>query len=149
MTGRTGRGLHVVRDGGAPPDPEPGAPASASVQLQSVVLAVAGMLTADTAGRLRMFLSVFTVDGGPRELVLDLSAVSAVDGDGMAPIVEAAELLSLRAASLRLASVSPEVARFLATRGDRTLVPDRPSLVPGGSGTRPGDDHPGPWSGLR
>jgi anti-anti-sigma factor len=126
MTGRERHGLHVVRDGdapsGEPPGAEPGDRASTSVHLQSVVLAVAGTLTTDTAGRLRMFLSMFTVDGGPRELVLDLADVSAVDGEGMAPIVEAAELLSLRSASLRLASVSAAVANLLATRGDRTLI---------------------------
>ena len=153
MTGRTRHGLHVVRDDGAPSgEPtgsEPGAHESASVHLQSVVLTVAGTLTADTAGRLRMFLSMSTVDGGPVELVLDLSGVSTVDGDGMAPIVEAAEVLSLRAASLRRTSMSPAVADFLDRRGDRTPVTDRPSLVPGGSGDRPGDDAPGPWSGPR
>jgi anti-anti-sigma factor len=141
MTGRSRHGLHLVRDGGAasgePAGPEPGDHEAATVHVQSVVLAVAGRLTADTAGRLRMFLSVFTVDGGPRELVLDLSDVSAVDRDGVAPIVEAAELLSLRAASLRLTSVPAAVAHFLDTRGDRTLVTDRPSLVPDGRGGPP------------
>jgi anti-anti-sigma factor len=152
MTGRSRHGLHLVRDGGAasgePAGPEPGDHEAATVHVQSVVLAVAGRLTADTAGRLRMFLSVFTVDGGPRELVLDLSDVTAVDCDGMAPIVEAAEVLGLRAASLRLTSVPAAVAHVLDMRGDRTLVTDRPSLVPGGRGARR-DDDPGPWSGLR
>lgn len=152
MSGRSRHGLYAVRNGGAPSG-EPartrrGSHQSTSVHLRSVMLAVAGVLTADTAGRLRMFLSVFTVDGGPEELVLDLSDVSAVDGDGMAPIVEAADLLSLRAASLRLTSVSAPVAHFLDTRRDRRLVTDRPSLVPGGHGN-PDHDDPGPWSGPR
>ncbi len=156
MTGRSRHGMHVVKVGAAPvagpvtaDPPRRGKRASVSLHLSTVVLAVAGRLTADTAGRLRMFLSMFTVDGGPQELVLDLLDVSAVDGDGMAPILEAAEALNLRAASLRLTSASPEVAQFLDTRGYRTLVPDRPSLVPGGSGARPGDDDPGLWPGLR
>src|SRR6476646_8418657 len=109
MAGRPRHGLHLVGDGGAasekPPGPEPGHLEHASVRLQSVVLAVAGRLNADTAGRLRMFLSMFTVEGGPRELVLDLSGVSSVDFEGMAPIEEADDLLSLRAASLRLVCV--------------------------------------------
>jgi anti-anti-sigma factor len=153
MTTRSRHGLHAVRDGDAPrvdvTDPAPRDHGSVRVDLQSVVLAVAGRLTADTAGRLRMFLSMFTVDGGPRELVLDLSDVSAVDGDGMAPIAEAAEVLGLRGASLRLTSVSTAVAHVLDTHGDLALLTGRPSLVPGGRGTGPGDDDPGPWSGLR
>ena len=141
MTGRSRHGLHVVRDGGTPygepAAPEHGDHEAAGIHLQSVVLAVAGRLTADTADRLRMFLSVFIVDGGPRELVLDLSDVSAVDRDGMAPIVQAAEVLSLRAASLQLTSVPAAVAHVLDTRGGRTLVTERPSLVPGGRGGPP------------
>lgn len=131
MSGRSRHGLYAVRNGGAPSG-EPartrrGSHQSTSVHLRSVMLAVAGVLTADTAGRLRMFLSVFTVDGGPMELVLDLSDVSDVDADGMAPIFEAADVLSLRTASLRLTSLSLAVAHFLdGARHDRTLVTDRP-----------------------
>jgi anti-anti-sigma regulatory factor len=88
-----------------------------------VVLAIAGTLNADTAGRLRMFLSMFTVDGGPRELLLDLSDVVAADEDGMAPIFEADELLLPRRASLRLTAVSAAVTHFLDdVRCDRTLA---------------------------
>src|SRR5689334_19603493 len=116
MTGRSRHGLHVVRDNVASMAshlPIPDQRGSVSLHLQSVVLAVAGRLNATTAGRLRMFLAMFTVDGGPRELVLDLSDVSSVDDDGMAPIFEAEEVLSLRSATLRLVCMSAPVARFL------------------------------------
>lgn len=120
MTGRSRHGLHVVRDGHTPaPLPvvsrlsSPREHGSVSVSLQCVVLAVAGRVNTNTAARLRMFLSMFTVDGGPRELVLDLSAVSHVDDAGMAPIFEAAEVLALRSATLRLVSVSAPVAHLL------------------------------------
>jgi anti-anti-sigma regulatory factor len=127
MTGRSRHGMHVVRDDLAPlPQPITGhvSPAgerdSVSLHLQSVVLAVAGRLSAHTAGRLRMFLSMFTVDGGPGELVLDLSGVSDADDDGMAPIFEAESVLSLRSATLRLTAVPAQVTRFLdGPRRDR------------------------------
>ena len=120
MTGRSRHGLHVVRDAVAPAA-EQITPVGASargrllltVDQRSVVLAVGGRLDADTAGRLRMFLSMFTVAGGPRELVLDLSDVVAVDEAGMAPIFEADEAMCLRRASLRLASASAAVGRHL------------------------------------
>lgn len=152
MTGRSRHGLHVVRDGvvpGAEPTtsglPGPYEHGSVRVHLSSVVLAVAGRLDATTAGRLRMFLSVFTVDGGPRELVLDLSHVSAVDGDGMAPIFEAERVLSLRTASLRLASLPRAVADFLDhARRDQPVGTDRPPEIPGGPGAfRQDYDSPG------
>jgi hypothetical protein len=73
MTGRSRHGLHVVRDGVAPTaeplppvDPTARSRVFLSLHQQSVVLAIAGTLNADTAGRLRMFLSMFTVEGGPR-----------------------------------------------------------------------------------
>ena len=78
MSGRSRHGLHVVRDGDAPAaeefSPVPrfarGRPFVAFRQ-QSLVLAIAGTLNADTAGRLRMFLSMVTAEGGP------LTSVSA------------------------------------------------------------------------
>ncbi|MGK5115588.1 STAS domain-containing protein [Geodermatophilus sp. CPCC 205506] len=85
-----------------------------SLHQRTVVLGVGGRLDADTAGRLRLFLSMFTVDGGPAELVLDLSGVRAVDEDGMEPIHEADEVMRLRQATLRLADPSSAVAHFLA-----------------------------------
>jgi anti-anti-sigma factor len=115
MTGRSRHGLHVVRDGDPPagePVPRPREPLL-SLQQRSVVLAVGGRLDADSAGRLRMFLSMFSIEGGPRELVLDLSGVVAVDEDGMAPVLEAAEAMRLRAGTLRLVSVSAAVTRHL------------------------------------
>lgn len=150
MTGRSRHGMYVVRDGRAPMPlathfPVPGERGSVSVHLQSVVLAIAGRLNGRTAARLRMFLSMFTVDGGPRELVLDLSDVSRVDDDGMAPIFEAEEVLALRSATLRLVSVSAEVARFLdGPRRDDTLRTDRPVGTSGRRGShRPHEDDPG------
>jgi anti-anti-sigma factor len=142
MTGRSRHGLHVVTEGAAttPEPPE----SDLSLHLSSVVLAVAGRLTTTTAGHLRMSLSMFTVDGGPRKLVLDLSDVSAVDGDGLTPIFEAEEVLSLRGASLRLVSVPPAVAGFLDdARRDRPLVEgDRPPVPPGGRRARRTEDDP-------
>jgi anti-anti-sigma factor len=150
MTGRSRHGLHLVSDkvaflaGHAPSAlPGPGDQSSVSLHLQCVVLALAGRLNAHTAGRLRMFLSMFTVDGGPGELVLDLSDVVAVDSDGMAPIFEAEEVLALRAASLRLAPVSAAVADFLGdARGYPTLVTDRPPDTPQEPVTGRPDDVP-------
>ena len=120
MTGRARHGLHLVRDG-EPPAAEPIVPARPdalrhpflSLSQQSAELAIGGRLDADTAGRLRTFLSTFTVDGGPEELLLDLSGAFAVDEEGMAPIFEAEVAMRLRRASLRLAPVSPSVAQFL------------------------------------
>jgi len=120
MTGRARHGLHVVRDG-EPPTADPIVPALPdalrrpflSLSQQSAELAIGGRLDADTAGRLRIFLSMFTVDGGPEELLLDLSGAFAVDEEGMAPIFEADVAMRLRQASLRLAPVSPSVAQFL------------------------------------
>jgi len=119
MTGRARHGLHVVRDG-EPPAADPIVPALPdalrpflSLSQQSAELAIGGRLDADTAGRLRIFLSMFTVDGGPEELLLDLSGAVVVDEEGMAPIFEADVAMRLRRASLRLAPVSPSVAQFL------------------------------------
>ena len=153
MTGRERHGLHLVRDGDAPPA-EPIGPAGPdalrrpflSLSQQSAELAIGGRLDADTAGRLRIFLSMFTVDGGPEELLLDLSGAVVVDEEGMAPIFEADVAMRLRRASLRLAPVSPSVALFLDQVGaGRTLPsveepepdggPEEPD--PGGGGPRP------------
>jgi anti-anti-sigma factor len=110
----------VVRDGDSPGG-DTVAPlhrdgvrrASITLFQETVVLAVTGQLNADTAGRLRMFLTMFTVDGGPRELVLDLAGIHAVDEAGMGPIHEADEAMRLRSASLRLVSLSPAVTHLL------------------------------------
>jgi anti-anti-sigma regulatory factor len=129
MTGRARHGLHLVRDGDAPPA-EPIGPARPdalprpflSLSQQSAELAIGGRLDADTAGRLRIFLSMFTVEGGPQELLLDLSGAVAVDEEGMAPIFEADVAMRQRRASLRLSPVSPSVAQFLdQVRVGRTL----------------------------
>jgi anti-anti-sigma regulatory factor len=151
MTGRARHGLHLVREGDAQGAPQttsalPDSPGRRflSLRQQSVVLAIGGRMNADTAGRLRMFLSMFTVDSGPGELVLDLSGVFAVDEDGMAPVFEADEMMRLRMASLRLAPVSASVAQFLDdVRCGRTLATDGPpewDSDPGGP--VPGDDRP-------
>jgi anti-anti-sigma factor len=151
MTARSRHGLHAVRDGEAstaeqPTPVLPNAPGQLFLSLdqQSVVLAVAGRLNADTAGRLRMHLSMFTVDGGPRELVLDLSDILAVDEDGMAPLFEADEAMRMRKGSLRLVSVSAAVTHFLQdARCDRTLVTGRPPDPASGPGLpAPDDDRP-------
>jgi anti-anti-sigma regulatory factor len=134
MSGRSRRGLHVVREGLAPlkepTDPlltSGHRPLTLGLHQQSVALGIAGTLNADTAGRLRLFLSMFTVDGGPRELVLDLSDVLAVDEDGMAPIFEADEAMCSRTASMRLSSMSAAVARYLVdVRLDGMLATGRP-----------------------
>ena len=133
MAGRSRHGLHVVRGDSQPAAPlrprlteDGGKRSYLSLHQQSVVLCIGGLLNADTASRLRVFLSMFTVDGGPAELVLDLAAVQAVDEDGMAPIHEAGESMRLRLGSLRLVSVSPAVAQHLEDD-------DRP---------RPGEDRP-------
>jgi anti-anti-sigma factor len=146
MARRSRHGLHVVPDGGTPAEPDltpllppPGGPLRLDVGLHSVVLGVGGRLDADTAGRLRLFLSVFTVDGGPRELVLDLSGVDALDQDGMAPIQEADEAMSLRQASLRLVAPSPAVAHFLADAGSAWTLPCGPPPA-----TSDGDHIPSP-----
>jgi anti-anti-sigma regulatory factor len=137
MSGRSRHGLHVVRDGDAPaaetitpPLPDPGGRPLVTLRQQSVVLSIAGTLNADTAGRLRWFLSMYTVEGGPREVLLDLSDVMAVDEEGLAPVFEADELLGLRTASLRLTSVSAAVTHYLdGVRGNRTLATGSPPDV--------------------
>lgn len=137
MSGRSRHGLHLIRNDDAPapekitsPLPSPGGCPLVTLRQQSVVLSIAGTLNADTAGRLRLFLSMFTVDGGPRELLLDLSDVVAVDEDGLAPVFEADELLGLRSASLRLTSVSAAVSHHLdGVRGNRTLATGWPPGV--------------------
>ena len=151
MAGRFRHGLHVVRDGDAPGAEEvtPILPNAAghpflSLDQQSVVLAIAGRLNADTAGRLGMFLAMSSVVGGPRELVLDLSDVVAVDEDGMAPIFEADEAMCRWNASLRLASVSAAVSSFLEdARCDRTFATGPPSEQDGGP-AGPGREDPRP-----
>ena len=135
MTGRSRHGLYLVRGAGTSDRAtEQHGPPNAlerpllSLRQQSVVLAIGGNLNADTAGRLRLFLSMFTAGGGPSELVLDLAEVFAVDEDGMAPIIEAEEMMRLRMASLRLASVSASVACFLDdVRHGRSLSAGQPS----------------------
>lgn len=156
MAGRSRHGLHVVRGDGSPAaapglrlTENGGTRPYLSLHQQSVVLRIGGLLNADTAGRLRMFLSMFTVDGGPAELVLDLVAVHAVDEEGMAPIHEADEAMRLRLASLRLASVSSAVNHHL---GDarcsraRAVTPPPGSVwgVPAGEPALPDDDLPRP-----
>ena len=138
MTGRSRRGLHVVRDGdppggnaGAPVHREAGRRPSLTVSQETVVLALAGHLNADTAGRLRMFLNMFTVDGGPQELVLDLGGVHLVDEAGMEPIYEADEALHLRSAVLRLVAPSAAVSHLLTDlRGTQTFAHDVVDLHP-------------------
>lgn len=124
MAGRPRHGLHAVGDGdrsaaATPPPTVPDARARLFLRLdqRSVVLAVAGRLNADTAGRLRMHLAMFTGWGGPRELVLDLSGVLAADEDGMAPVFEADEAMRSRSGSVRLTSVPAAVAPFLDENG--------------------------------
>ena len=101
MAGRSRHGLHVVEEGRPPGAPsrvrfteDGGKRPFLSLHQQSVVLRIGGLLNADTAGRLRLFLSMSTVDGGPAEVVLDLAAVHAVDEDGMAPIHVADESMA-------------------------------------------------------
>ena len=133
MAGRSRHGLHVVRGDGSPAaapglrlTEDGGTRPYLSLHQQSVVLCIGGLLNADTASRLRVFLSMFTVDGGPAELVLDLAAVQAVDEDGMAPIREADESMRLRQGSLRLVSVSPAVTQHLEDDGRPRPGGDRP-----------------------
>ena len=154
MTGRARHGLHLVRDGDAPAD-EPIAAGGLdvlrrpflSLSQQSVELAIGGRLDADTAGRLRMFLSMFTVNGGPQELLLDLSGAFAVDEEGMAPIFEAEAAMRLRTATLRLAPVSASVAQFLdEVRGGPTLTAVEPLERDGGPAD-PAPDEEGPCRG--
>jgi anti-anti-sigma regulatory factor len=155
MAERSRHGLHLVTEGPAPaaaPAPalrEARRCAGISLHQRTVVLRVGGRLDADTAGRLRLFLSLFTVDGGPEELVVDLSGVHALDEDGMEPIHEAGAEMSLRQASLRLADPSPAVAHFLAdARCDRRISNGPPpgAAVPGWAGgpvvPAPEDDGP-------
>jgi anti-anti-sigma regulatory factor len=148
MTGRARSGLHLVEDGDAqaaepntPVLPDvPGRPLL-SLRQQSVVLAIGGRLNADTAGRLRLFLSMFTVAGGPQQLVLDLSDVFAVDEDGMAPVFEAEEAMRLRMACLRLTSESAAIAGFLDdVRWSRTLTTCRAPVLDGELGGPALDD---------
>ena len=156
MTGRARHGLHLVRDGDAPPA-EPIGPAGPdalrrpflSLSQQSAELAIGGRLDADTAGRLRIFLSMFTVEGGPQELLLDLSGALAVDEEGMAPIFEADIAMRLRQASLRLAPVSPSVALFLDQVGAGRTLPSAEEPEPDGEPEEsdPGDGGPRPCPG--
>jgi len=155
MTGRARHGLHVVRDG-EPPAADPIVPALPdalrpflSLSQQSAELAIGGRLDADTAGRLRIFLSMFTVDGGPEELLLDLSGAFAVDEEGMAPIFEADVAMRLRQASLRLAPVSPSVAQFLDQVGAGRTLPSAEEPEPDGEPEEPdpGDGGPRPCPG--
>jgi anti-anti-sigma regulatory factor len=151
MTGRARHGLHLVRDG-EPPAAEPIVPARPdalphpflSLSQQSAELAIGGRLDADTAGRLRTFLSMFTVDGGPEELLLDLSGAFAVDDEGMAPIFEADVAMRLRRASLRLTPVSPSVALFLDPVGAGRTLPTTGAPEPdsGPEEPDPGDGGP-------
>jgi anti-anti-sigma regulatory factor len=152
MTGQSRHGLYVVRGADAPAAQNSAAAPDAfehrllRVHQLSVVLAIGGSLNADTAGRLRLFLSMFTDGGGPAELVLDLAEVFAVDEDGMAPIIEAEEAMRLRMASLRLASVSASVACFLDDfRHGRSLTAELPPSPDGGPvGAALDDGRPDP-----
>jgi hypothetical protein len=146
----------VVRDGDAPAAEEiaslhrsPGERPFVAVQQQTVVLTVAGTRTADTTGQLRVLLAMSTAEGGPGELVLDLSGVVAVDEDRPAPVLEAEKLLVLRTASRRVRSVSAAATRHLddvhvnralaAGSPPGVAVPDRA----GGTATSALDDRPG------
>jgi len=153
MTGRSRHGLYAVRGADAPAaslnstvPPDALERPALRLDQQSVVLAIGGRLNTDTAGRLRLFLSMFTDGGGPSELVLDLAEVFAVDEDGMAPIIEAEEAMRLRMASLRLASVSASVACFLDdARHGRSLTAGLPPSPDGGpAGAELDDGRPDP-----
>ena len=150
MTGRPRHGLHVVRDVD-PPGTDTVAPLQRDaarrpvliLTQETVVLALRGQLNADTAGRLRMFLAMFTVDGGPRELVLDLGGVHLVDEAGMVPIHEAGEALRLRSAALRLVAPSAAVAHLLTDhRGTQALPSDVLGLAPEDGMEPPQPDGP-------
>lgn len=98
------------------------------IRQESVELSLTGDLNEDSAGYLRAFLWTFTVEGGPRELVLELGGVITADEYGMMPIWEAHDLLSLRNARLRLRNSSAEVTRLLAAaRSGVTFLLDRNS----------------------
>lgn len=123
MAERSRHGLRVVSDGDEPDPPPitvfPEDPGRALLELrqESVVLRVTGRLNADTSGRLRMFLAMFTVAGGPRKIVLDLSDVDAIDAAGMGPIYEADAAMSLREGSLQVISASGVVAHLFGDVG--------------------------------
>ena len=87
---------------------------------------------------------MFTVDGGPEDLLLDLSGAFAADEEGMAPSFEAEVAMRLRRASLRLAPVSPSVALFLdQVRAGRTLpIAGAPEPDSGPAEPDPGDGGP-------
>jgi anti-anti-sigma factor len=148
MTGRPRHGLHVVRDGD-PPRSDTVAPLHRdtarpvlTLTQETVVLALRGQLNADTAGRLRMFLAMFTVDGGPQELVLDLGGVHLVDEAGMGPIHEAREALRLRSAALRLVAPSAAVSHLLTDlRGTEPLPSDVLDLATEDGIEAPEPDH--------
>jgi anti-anti-sigma regulatory factor len=137
MAERPRHGLHIVKEDGtegAPRLPDARQRTSLGLSQKSVTLGIGGTLNADTAGRLRSFLAMFTVDGGPGEVVLDLTYVHAVDEDGMAPIHEADALMRLRLGSLRIASTSAAVAHYLDdVRWNGTLTTGPPD----------GSAHPG------
>lgn len=141
MSGRSRHCLNVAQENLAPVD-EPilaplrsvHRPLSPGLIRKSAALCIAGSLHAGTAGRLQMFLPMFTADGGPRELLPDLSDVFAVDEDAMAPIVEADEAMCARKASIRPSSMTAAVARHLVDlRLDGMLAtgqPPEPDAVP-------------------
>jgi anti-anti-sigma regulatory factor len=145
MRNRPRHGLHLVPRNAVLPQVEssdgtarvlaPARRAFVSLSQESVVVAVGGRLNADTAGRLRLFLTMFTLDGGPRELVVDLAGAYTVDDAGMSPIWEADEAMRLRAGALWLAHPSPAVTHYLEDgRHDRALA------VGTGTRTDPGHD---------
>ena len=82
----------------------------------TVTLTVVGEVDAFTAPRLRSFLAR-QLEGQPRELVLDLSAVEFLGSAGLAALVETRTLASDRDVVLRLIATSRAVIRPLQGTG--------------------------------
>lgn len=82
----------------------------------TVTLTVVGEVDAFTASRLRPSIAS-QLEGQPRELVLDLSAVEFLGSAGLAVLVEAQKLARERDVALRLIATSRAVIRPLQGTG--------------------------------
>ena len=82
----------------------------------TVTLTVVGVVDAFTAPRLRPLIAS-QLEGQPRELVLDLSAVEFLGSAGLAVLVETQKLARDRDVALRLIATSRAVIRPLQGTG--------------------------------
>ncbi|MEU3401255.1 stage II sporulation protein AA (anti-sigma F factor antagonist) [Streptomyces filamentosus] len=95
---------------------------------RTAVLAVAGELDMETAGRLQERLTE-QFGAGRRRLVLDLSALDFMDSSGLNVLIQAVNEARETGGDLYLAAPTPAVRRILEITGVTTTIPPHEAVA--------------------